>query len=200
MTKTKYHHGNLKKTFLKIAFEFIEENDIDDLTLKTLSEITGTSRSAIYSHFDSKEALIEAMILNGFHIFDGILSPILGNSDIPLLQRFELAAKDYIGFAKDNKVLYRLLFGNKYAHIRMDVMTKNDPDHSGFGSLVLAIEEGQRSGLFKKVNAYQQAVLVWSSLHGLASLLIDGFVGIEEMYDALFEDLLVAIQSGLLLK
>ena len=34
MTKTDYHHGNLKEEFLKIAFDFIANNDIDKLTLK----------------------------------------------------------------------------------------------------------------------------------------------------------------------
>ncbi len=200
MIKNKYHHGNLKETFLKIAFEFIEKNDIEKLTLKILSDITGTSRSAIYSHFSSKEALIESMILNGFIKFDDYLSPNLKDKNIPLLDRLEKASRDYIEFAKANKVLYRLLFGNKYAHTRMEVMTKNDSNRSGFGALMFAIEEGQKDGLFKIDNSYKQTITIWSALHGLTSLLIDRFIGIEDMYDELFEDMFANILSGLLLK
>ena len=200
MIKNKYHHGNLKETLLKIAFEFIEENDIDTLTLKILSDITGTSRSAIYSHFNSKEALIEAMILNGFIKFDDYLSPNLKDKNVPLLDRLKKASKDYIEFAKANKVLYRLLFGNKYAHTRMEVMTKNDPNRSGFGALMLAIEEGQQKELFIIDNSYKQTITVWSALHGLTSLLIDGFIGVEDMHDELFDDMFANILSGLLLK
>ena len=200
MIKNKYHHGNLKETFLKIAFEFIEENDIDKLTLKILSDIAGTSRSAIYSHFSSKEALIEAIILNGFIKFDDYLTPNLKDKNIPLLDRLEKASRDYIEFARANKVLYRLLFGNKYAHIRMEVMTKNDPNRSGFGALMFAIEEGQKDGLFKIDNSYKQTITIWSALHGLTSLLIDRFIGIEDMYDELFDDMFSNILSGLLLK
>jgi AcrR family transcriptional regulator len=200
MTKNKYHHGNLKETLLKIAFEFIKKNDIDKLTLKVLSDVAGTSRSAIYSHFGSKEALIEAMILDGFIKFDNYLSPSLKDKNIPLLDRLTKASRNYIEFARANKVLYRLLFGNKYAHIRMEVMTKNDPNQSGFGALMFAIEEGQKDGLLKIDNSYKQSITVWSALHGLTSLLIDGFIGIEDMYDELFDNVLNGIISGLLLE
>jgi AcrR family transcriptional regulator len=200
MKKNSYHHGNLKEDSLKIAFEYIEKNDIDTLTLKTLSEVTGTSRSAIYSHFSSKKALIEMMILNGFIKFDDYLSPYLLDQQKPLLDRLEEGSRAYVQFARDHKVLYRLLFGNKYAHIRMKVMSRNDPSRSGFGALVLVMEAGQESGLFKKENSYKQAIIIWSALHGLTSLLIDGFVGIEEMQDALLESMIQGMISGVLLK
>ena len=200
MRKSEYHHGNLKETFLKIAFEFIKNNDIDKLTLKILSDTSNTSRSAIYSHFSSKESLIEAIILHGFIKFDDYLSPALKNKDIDLLQRIEAAAKNYIEFARENIFLYRLLFGHKYAHTRMEVMTKNDPHRSGFAALMLAIEEGQSHGIFKIESSFKQSITIWSTLHGLTSLLIDGFIGIEDMYDELFQDMLSNILSGLLIK
>jgi len=56
MKKNDYHHGNLKDDLLAIAFEFILEEDIENLTLKVLSDKTGTSRSAIYRHFKNKDA------------------------------------------------------------------------------------------------------------------------------------------------
>jgi len=197
MIERKYHHGNLKEEFLKIAFQFIESNDIDKLTLKILSDITATSRSAIYSHFGSKEALIEAMILDGFRRFDDYLAPILRDQNIDLMERLYQSSKKYIEFARLNSVLYRLLFGNKYSHIRMEVMTKNDPNRSGFGSLMFAIEEGQKQGIFKDGSSYQKTIVVWATLHGLTSLVIDGFVGIDEIYEELFEEIFQNIKFGL---
>jgi len=193
MRKNTYHHGNLKETLLDISFDFIEKNDIDKLTLKILSEITGTSRSAIYSHFSSKDALIEAMILDGFKRFDLYLSPLLNAKDVLFVTKLRQASRAYIEFARSNKVLYRLLFGSKYAHIRMDIMTKNDPDRSGFGSLLLAIEAAQKDGNVKPGDPYRLTITVWAMLHGLASLLIDGFIGMEAMQDALFEEVFSGI-------
>jgi len=197
MIKNEYHHGNLKEEFLQIAFDFIAKEDIDKLTLKILSDATGTSRSAIYKHFKSKDALVEKIIEIGFVQFDDKISPVLKESDKPLIDRFYMSGKLYIEFAQESPNLYKLLFGKKYAHIRDSLISIKDDDCSGFGALKLAIEEGQKSGTLKKEDSYKQAIIIWSSLHGLSSLIIDGFMDVEELheelYDSLFESLLAGI-------
>lgn len=193
MQKNEYHHGNLKEEFIQIAFDFINKNDTENLTLKVLSDATGTSRSAIYRHFKNKDELIETIIKVGFDRFDQAVSPILLDKTKPLIDRFYLSAKAYVIFAKSNPNLYRLLFGKKYAHIRQEVISLKDEKCSGFGALKIAIEEGQKSGILKKEDSYQQTIIVWSSLHGLASLLIDGFLDVEEIFEELFERLFIAL-------
>ncbi|BAF71898.1 TetR/AcrR family transcriptional regulator [Sulfurovum sp. NBC37-1] len=198
MKKNDYHHGNLKEEFLTIAFAFIRENDIEKLTLKVLSDATHTSRSAIYRHFSSKDALIETMIITGFDAFDRTIAPILTAKEKPLPERFYFAGRAYLDYARENPSLYRLLFGKRYAHIREEIMTLGD-DCSGFGALKKAIEEGQENGLIKKENSFTQAVVVWSSLHGLASTIIDGFMDVEanseQFYNAMYKSLLAGLLS-----
>lgn len=200
MIKNDYHHGNLKEEFLRLAFDFISKDDIENLTLKVLSDATGTSRSAIYRHFASKDALIETMIETGFVQFDEAISPLLGNTQEPLIDRFYKAGKAYIEFAKTHPNLYRLLFGKKYAHIREKIISIQDEDCSGLAAVKKAVEEGQKSGAFKQEDSFHRAILIWSSLHGLASLAIDGFMDIdtilEKLYDTMFHDLLIAILSS----
>ncbi len=198
MIKNDYHHGNLKEEFLKIAFEFIVDNDIDKLTLKILSDATGTSRSAIYRHFKSKDALIETMIKDGFDKFDNITAPILNDKSKTLVDRFYLTTKSYIQWAKDNPNLYRLLFGVKYANIREDIISIKDDDCNGFSALQLAIEEGQQNGILKLESSYKQSIVIWSSLHGLASLIIDGFMDVEEIYEELYNYMFKSLLSGLI--
>lgn len=100
MIKNKYHHGNLKEELLEVAFTFIKNNDVEKLTLKILSEATGTSRSAIYRHFSSKNDLIETIITKGFEQFDNYVSPVLKEKEKPLVDRFYLSGKYIIEFAK----------------------------------------------------------------------------------------------------
>ncbi|MBU0632772.1 TetR/AcrR family transcriptional regulator [bacterium] len=194
MIKNEYHHGNLKDDFLTIAFDFIAKEDIEKLTLKILSDATGTSRSAIYRHFNSKDQLIETMIQKGFEHFDDFVSLALKDKNKPLIDRFYLSGKAYLEFAKQNSNLYRLLFGNKYANIREEIISIKDVDCSGFGALKAAVEEGQASGILKKEDSFYRTILLWSSLHGLSSLIIDGFMDIEkisdELYEKMFQDML----------
>jgi len=198
MKKNEYHHGNLKEEFLRIAFEFIKENGVDELTLKILSDATNTSRSAIYRHFSSKDALIETIIRLGFEQFDDTVAPILLESKKPLVDRFYLSGKNYITFASQNSNLYRLLFGKKYAYIREEIMSLTDDNCSGFGALKIAIKEGQKNKILKKDNSFNQAIVIWSSLHGLSSLIIDGFMDIEDIYEKLYDDMFQSLLAGII--
>lgn len=197
MKKSKYHHGNLKDELLNIAFEFIHKNGVENLTLKILAEETGTSRSAIYRHFSSKDELIETIIEKGFEEFDNAVSPILKDIEKPLADRFYLSGKKYIEFAIENRNLYTLLFGKKYADIRERIVDIKDDDCSGFGTLKLAIEEGQKSGIVKNDDSYKQAIVIWSSLHGLASLIINGFMNVEEIYEEIYNDMFKTLLAGI---
>jgi len=198
MIKNEYHHGNLKEEFLKIAFDVIAKEDIDKLTLKVLADATGTTRTAIYKHFKSKDDLIEKIIEVGFEQFDNIISPILREQQTPLIDRFYMSGKLYIEFAKENPNLYRLLFGKKYAHSRDEIMSIKDDDCSGFGALKLAVEEGHESGILKRESSYKQTIIIWSSLHGLASLIIDGFMDVEDIYEELYNDLFETLLAGII--
>jgi AcrR family transcriptional regulator len=200
MKKSDYHHGNLKEDFLQIAFDFIQKEELEKLTLKVLSDATNTSRSAIYRHFESKDALIETMIERGFEQCDARISSILKDREKPLVDRFYLAGKEYVQNAKQNPNLYRLMFGKKYAHIREEIINLKDDDCHGFGALKLAIIEGQEGGLLKKEDAYHQAIVIWASFHGLASLMIDGFMDVEEIYEKIYDDMFTSLLMNILTK
>lgn len=200
MKKQDYHHGNLKDELLAVAFEIIASEDVESLTLKALSEKTGTSRTAIYRHFKNKEALIETILRQGFDTFDSTVSPILEESNTELIDRFYRAGKTLIAFAMQNPNLYRLLFGKRYAHIREEAMKISDEDCSGFASLKHAIEEGQKMGVLQQKDSYQQAIIIWASLHGLASLIIDGFEDVETLHETLYTQMFEMILAGTLSK
>ena len=67
MKKTSnYHHGNLKEELLAQSLKIIQEEGVDFVTLQVLATKLGTSRSAIYRHFSSKQDLIQNVIFYGF--------------------------------------------------------------------------------------------------------------------------------------
>ena len=199
MKKTTYHHGNLKEEFLRLAFDFIHREDIDKLTLKILADATNTSRSAIYKHFTSKDALIKAIMEKGLEEFDNVIVPTLSNKKEDLDKRFFIAAHNYIDWAKENPNLYRLLFGNAYAHIREEFITIRSENCNGFNALQALIEEGQQLGIIKKEDSFNQTIIVWSSLHGLTSLIIDCFTDVQELYEPLLTQMIQNLLAGLII-
>ncbi len=199
MKKTSYHHGNLKEEFLKISFNFIKTEDIEKLTLKILSEATGTSRSAIYRHFSSKDALIETMIKSCFSELDNAISPPLLDKDGDIVDRLNLSFKKYLEFAKEHPHMYQLIFAKKYSNIREELVTAEDSDISGFANLKKTIEEGQESETLKKGDSYQQTITIWASLHGLSSLLGDGFLDVDNIYEELSSKMIKNLIEGLVI-
>ena len=198
MIKKEYHHGHLKEEFIRIALEFIAKEDVDKLTLKVLSDSTGTSRSAIYKHFKNKDALIEKVIEHGFEMFDKETTTILKDNAFTLVDKFFLTGKLYIEFARKNPNLYRLLFGKKYAHIREGIVSIKDDDCSGFAELKKVIEEGQKKGILKDNDSYKQTIVIWSSMHGFSSLVIDGFMDVETVYEDIYINLFETLLAGIL--
>ena len=200
MKKTTYHHGNLKEEFLHLAFDFIHREDIDKLTLKILADATNTSRSAIYKHFTSKDALIKDIMEKGLKEFDNAIVPTLSNKEIDLDKRFFVAAHNYVDWARENPNLYRLIFGKKYAYIREEFVTIRSKNCKGFNALQTLIKEGQQLGIIKKEDTFNQTIIVWSSLHGLTSLIIDCFTDVQELYEPLLTQMIQSLLEGLVAK
>ncbi len=197
MIKHDYHHGNLKEEFITIAMDFIAKEDVEKLTLKVLSDATGTSRSAIYKHFKNKDALIETIIERGFDKFDAATTPYFKDQSKALVDRFYLTGKLYVEFARKNPNLYRLLFGKKYAHIREDLLSIKDEDCSGFSALQRTVEDGQKQGVLKKEDSYKQAIIIWATMHGISSLIIDGFMDVEDIYEDIYDTMFETLLTGL---
>ncbi len=196
--KQAYHHGNLKESLIATALEMIEKEGLESVTLRELSKRLGTSRSAIYRHFDSKDALLKAVIGAGFEALHECISPILEESTVDVLTRFEKMGRAYIYFAMDNPAIYRMIFGDELMREREESCDINDEEQAcGFHALVALLIEAQERGLFKKEDPILQATTVWSMIHGLSNLLIDGHVHVKNNFDALFEMGMQTLLKGL---
>jgi len=197
MNKKEYHHGHLKEELIKIALDFIAKEGVEKLTLKILSDATDTSRSAIYKHFKNKDALIERVIEEGFVVFDIQTTPLVDKPSISIVDKLYIIGKLYLDFAKNNANLYHLLFGKKYAHIRESLLSIKDDNCSAFTRLKKMVEEGQEKGIIKRDDSYKQSIVIWASMHGLSSLVIDGFMDVEEIYEDVYENLFETLLIGM---
>src|SRR5215467_10438521 len=61
-----YHHGDLRRALLDEALRTIQAHGVEQLTLRTVGERLGVSRSALYRHFGDKQSLLAAVGTEGF--------------------------------------------------------------------------------------------------------------------------------------
>ena len=65
MTKTSYHHGNLKSAILDEVIELLNFKSFDEISFRSISRNIGVVSSAPYNHFKDKKHLIKEVILLG---------------------------------------------------------------------------------------------------------------------------------------
>src|SRR3954447_16013129 len=97
-----------RETLLRAALRLLEERGPGALRVRDVSEAVGKSTMGVYTHFGSKQGLLEQLYLYGFSRLEGRLKvvPSAGDGRNELLA-FALAYRE---FALDNEALYGLMF------------------------------------------------------------------------------------------
>jgi AcrR family transcriptional regulator len=193
-----YHHGDLKNALIEAALEMVETEGYESISIRDITERVGTSRSAIYRHFPSKDALMRAVVMAGFEKLDAYLRPVLSQTELSLIERFRTMAKLYMDFARNYPALYRMLFGDRAKDAREDIHDINDETQAtGFHALKSLVEQAQREGIMKKEDPMIISSVIWAMMHGQAILFIDGHLHMKENHKAVFEMAFETLLEGL---
>ncbi len=185
--KANYHHGNLREALITEAMGMLEEEGYEKIKLRAMSERVGTSRTALYRHFASKEALFQAVILRGFDMLDTILNPILQNGDLSISARIIQMGNAYMDFAVSRPSLYRLMMGEKLMRLREEGCdAEEEIVENAFDNIVSIILQGQKEKLFQEGDPQELATLLWSMVHGQVLLYIDGHMLLHEKREDVF--------------
>ena len=84
----------------------------------------------------------------------------------------------YVRFAVRHPSHYRVMFGRYIGHRRPSSMHEPDEGADAFAVLVNAIVEQQRDGLVRRDDPQTLAMYIWSVVHGIAMLALDGILRI----------------------
>ncbi len=106
-----YHHGDLRRTLVRIARGQIAESGADAMSFVSIARLAGVSQPAPYRHFADRKALLEAVTTEGFEEFTAALTAAAaaGGEDGAL----KAMALAYVAFGEANIELYRLMFASR---------------------------------------------------------------------------------------
>ncbi|MFD9476756.1 MULTISPECIES: TetR/AcrR family transcriptional regulator [Streptomyces] len=174
MAKERYHHGDLRGALLDAAETLVRERGADGWSLREASARVGVSPSAAYHHFGSRDALVSAL--------SEVVLARLGNRLLDTMdaapeqgpERLAACGRAYVTWAVEDPAVARLVFrgGATTAQSAIsphphDVLTAELDRLTGTGHLPAGARPGAE-------------FVVWSAIHGLAVLLIDGLVHIDD--------------------
>src|SRR3954471_1764035 len=152
-----------RETLLEAALRLVEERGPGALRIRDLSEATGKSTMGVYTHFGSKQGLLEQLYLYGFSRLEERLEAVSSDGD----GRHGLVAfaRAYREFALDNEALYGLMF----ERAAPDFVPSDDSRMAGlttFEMLKRRIAEWRPD----LTDPAGDAHLVWATIHGLVSI------------------------------
>ena len=167
----KYHHGNLKEAFIEAARDLLESNGLVGLSLRKCAERVGVSHTAPKNHFGNMAGLLTAIVVRGYAELAEMMVAELPDG-ATRDQRRQAALLGYISFAQHNPALYELMFSR-------DRLVNDDPAlmqeiRACFIILAdISKDLGSHAGTADEMAGKGQVAL-WSFVHGLAFLTIDG--------------------------
>ncbi|WP_049569620.1 TetR/AcrR family transcriptional regulator [Nocardiopsis sp. SBT366] len=165
-----YHHGDLRSTLLSSAERTLAQRGPGALSLRELAREAGVSHAAPGRHFKDKQALLDALALNGFRRLQASLERARAEQDHAGSDTGDYLlglARAYVGFAMSNAALLELMYARKHDSDVSDQLAAAVGDMI---AIVLdAISEGQRAGEIIEGDPTAIAFTVTSTLHGFAS-------------------------------
>ena len=171
------------RDLLRTSRQLLDESGPSALSMREVARRAGCTHQAPYHYFANREAILAALVREGFDGLADMLAAAhegLGNADLHAI--LVASGNAYVEFALRHPGVFRVMF-------RPDVC---DPER--FPEVVQAGERA-RHELARLARAMmgdgaqlEAEVLIWSGVHGLASLLLDGplvgeFGSMEERID-----------------
>lgn len=173
-----YHHGDLRAAALQEVLQHINRDRDTSFALRELAGRLGVSSTALYRHFDSKLALLAAVAEEGFR---------------ELLRRFEadehLGSEDPLGFMAARGLAYVQFAVTFPAHFRVMFLPQLrqpgqfpalwDLRQQVYRGLEEALSLLKTRDLLSDADVGDIALTSWATVHGLATLMVDGQVRLK---------------------
>lgn len=175
LAKAAYHHGDLRNALVTEALKLLEQGGSTGFTLRDLAQRVGVSPAAPYAHFEDKKALLAAVAAASCRKLTASLQAAIQDKTDPT-EEFLSIGLAYVQFGLDHPTLYRLMFTRweltpadkqKYTEL-------SEASERAFGTLTGMLERLQQSGFIRPGDVQMDALVVWTNVHGIASLAIDG--------------------------
>jgi AcrR family transcriptional regulator len=176
-----YHHGDLRNALVGAATELAREGGPDAVVLREAARRVGVSATAAYRHFESREELLaavagRAMAQLARTLEDEMARTKRGRSTHDTaLRRLRSAGQGYLRFAVEEPGLYRTafapcgLFGDQ-----PPVEGTREQRKGPYEILSATLDDLATHGVITFARRRYAEAAVWSAVHGLALLILDG--------------------------
>jgi AcrR family transcriptional regulator len=192
-SKRGYHHGDLRAALVQAGLEMLKTRSAEEVSLREIARMVGVSATAVYRHFPDKAALLGALCDEG--------GRELARLQVEAMKKsgggrpgFDAVGRAYVRFALDNPTLFRMMMTTRPAVDFLDIQP--DRDNSALQLLrenIAALVPAGASQEQRRIAALR----AWSIVHGLAMLMLDNQVPVDEaVIDAVIDSASAGIATS----
>ena len=172
-SKKSYHHGDLRNILIAAAVQLLAQEGVPGLSLRAVARLAGVSHTAPYRHFRNKQALLEALAVQGYQqLVAGCRDAMQAWPNDPVRQWTE-AFLTYLHFVIDQPEVARLMFSGV---LKMETSGSElqEASDQAIGGLIRIVGNGREAGVFRGQDTDALTLTSWAAVHGLAILIAGG--------------------------
>ena len=186
-----YHHGDLKNALIHAGIEMLSVDGIKGLSLRRVAKHAGVSHAAPYAHFTDKQALIAAISTEGYkRLFSQLTQINQEYYDKPIRKLVEVGWC-YLQFAVNDPAHFKITFSGVIEKEK-DYPAFVEISQKSFAFITEIVAECQAAGILPSGPTDLIAVHLWSSIHGLATLLIEDQLSSQVTKNFPLRDILIS--------
>ena len=154
-----YHHGNLRQALVQAGLEMIGEGGPETMTTRGVARRAGVTHATVTYHFGDRTGLLTAIAAEGYAMLANVLEEA-HELNVGFLE----VGVAYVHFAVSNRAHFEVMY-------RPELYRSSDPAYLEAKSRAARILYGAENPDLERL---ADGVAVWSFVHGLATLWLNG--------------------------
>lgn len=175
---------DLRRRVLDASLDLVATGGVAALSMREVARRAGVSHQAPYRHFADREAILAALVGEGFGELADRMEAAgragdAGAARRGLVERLAAVGHAYVAFARERPGHYRLLFRPDLVDVARfpEVAAQGGRAFAALRGLAAEARAAGRLGALSGTEEEREELFVataWSTVHGLAGLLLDG--------------------------
>jgi AcrR family transcriptional regulator len=159
-----------RQKILDAARRMFVQRGYEATTMRAIAAKIGYTPTAIYHHFEDKEALVAELSALDFRAFAQALRDIGAVADP--IERLRRTGRAYVAFGVANPMHYQFLFMTRRPKQSPKRTGQGDPGEDAYGFLQQTCADAIAAGRLRPefTDADELAQIAWGAMHGLVAL------------------------------
>jgi AcrR family transcriptional regulator len=177
-------HTFRREAFLDVAQRLIQAKGYDAMSIQDVLDELEVSKGAFYHYFDSKQALLEAVVERFADGAIAALAPVLNDPDLPALQKLERVFAGIARWKAESKelVLAIMEVWNSDSNALVREKLRQMTVRRLVPLLSAVVKQGIQEGVFRGRPPEDTATVLVSLMQGFQDLAVEYFIARQAGY------------------